>query len=148
MSSGSTENLTGYAYLATKYRHLFTNESRNPVAMFGFECAEGWYDILHQLITHIDQYLNHKYKGEKTDFEIVQIKEKFGGLRFYVHNADDVIHELIRFAEHLSYQTCEYCGSNQDVMRSKGWIVTACKSCIHTNEYLVSYKREWVSIKA
>jgi hypothetical protein len=145
--TGSTEPLTGYNYLSVKYRHLFTNERRNPVAMFGFECGDGWYKILEQLISHIDHYLNHKYKGEQTDFEIVQIKEKFGGLRFYVHNADDVIHELIRFTENLSYRTCEYCGSNQNVMRSKGWIVTACKDCIGTNQYLIDREREWVPIK-
>lgn len=149
MATGSTEHLTGYNYLSVKYRHLFTKEGRNPVAMFGFECGDGWYNILEQLISHIDQYLNHKYKGEPTDFEIVQIKEKFGGLRFYVHNADDAIYELIRFAEHLSYRTCEYCGSNEDVMRSKGWIITACKKCISTHPSLTPpfREREWVEVK-
>lgn len=147
MATGATENLTGYRYLAVKYNHLFTKNPRNPMALFGFECGDGWYDLLEQLISQIDKYLSHKYKGEETDFEIVQIKEKFGGLRFYVHNADDAIYEMIRFAEDLSYKTCEYCGSNQDVMRSKGWIVTACKKCVESNELLTMRKREWVMIK-
>ena len=36
----------------------------------------------------------------------VQIKEKFGGLRFYVQAATDKHYNYISFAESMSYRTC------------------------------------------
>lgn len=41
----------------------------------------------------------------------VQVKEKFGGLRFYVHAATDKHYNYINFAESMSYRTCEECGA-------------------------------------
>ena len=41
----------------------------------------------------------------------VQVKEKFGGLRFYVHAATDKHYDYISFAESMSYRTCEECGA-------------------------------------
>ena len=41
----------------------------------------------------------------------VQIKEKFGGLRFYVQAATDKHYQYINFAEGMSYRTCEQCGA-------------------------------------
>lgn len=146
MATGGTgQDINKYEYLAYKYKHLFNCDPREPFAMFGFECGEGWYTNLAQLLDHIDRYLTHKYKAVPEGFQIVQIKEKFGGLRFYVNGADDVIHELIRFTENLCDRTCEFCGSNQNIMRSKGWIITACKNCTETNEHLI--KRIWTKIE-
>jgi hypothetical protein len=135
-----------YDNLYKKYEHLFTKNERRAVAMFGFECGDGWYKILEQLIDHIDSYIKHKYKDKEFDFQIAQIKEKFGGLRFYFDGGDDVIHELVRYTENLSYHTCEYCGSNQNVMRSQGWIITACKPCTLTHENLNRPDRKWVTV--
>ena len=41
----------------------------------------------------------------------VQIKEKFGGLRFYVQAATSKHYDYISFAESMSYRTCEQCGA-------------------------------------
>jgi hypothetical protein len=49
---------------------------------------------------------------------VTQVKEKYGGLRFYVYGATDEHYALIRFAESMSYRTCEVCG---DRGRSNGW---------------------------
>jgi hypothetical protein len=40
-----------------------------------------------------------------------QIKEKFGGLRFYVDRATDKHWNFISVAESMSYHTCEECGA-------------------------------------
>jgi len=42
---------------------------------------------------------------------VVQVKEKFGGLRFYVQAATDKHYNYISFAESMSYRTCEECGA-------------------------------------
>lgn len=56
---------------------------------------------------------------------VVQVKEKYGTLRFYVRSADDRVSALIDFAEAMSGCTCEVCG---DVGKSDnaGWIKTHC----------------------
>ena len=61
-----------------------------------------------------------------------QVKEKFGGLRFYTGPASDGIHSIISFAEALSYHICEVCGTTVRVGRTEdGWIFTCCEDCCH-----------------
>lgn len=64
----------------------------------------------------------------------VQVKEKFGGLRFYVNGANDKQYELIDFAESLSLTTCEVCGKKGKRNRS-GWITTRCKEHRSKNDW-------------
>ena len=130
-----------YENLIKKYQHLFTNGNLEPVTMFGIECADGWYFLISELLNHIDQYFHHKYKGVPEGFQITQIKEKFGDLRIYADGADNAVWELIRFTENLSHKTCEYCGSNQNILKSSGWIVTACKQCTEKNDFLKT--KQW-----
>lgn len=54
-----------------------------------------------------------------------QIKEKFGGLRFYYEGGDDYVYGLVTFAEIMSESTCEVCG---DAGKSRGgpWVETLC----------------------
>ena len=56
----------------------------------------------------------------------VQVKEKFGGLRFYVKGASDKQYELIDFAEQMSYSICDVCGT-RGKPNNRGWISTRCK---------------------
>jgi hypothetical protein len=55
----------------------------------------------------------------------VQVKEKFGGLRFYVQAATDKHYNYISFAESMSYVTCEKCGS-PGKRYTDGWHTTLC----------------------
>ncbi|MGB8478936.1 MAG: hypothetical protein WCE63_08855, partial [Acidobacteriaceae bacterium] len=64
-------------------------------------------------------------------FKVVQVKEKFGGLRFYVEDANEVIRQRIELAEMESFDTCEVCGK-PGRRRSGGWIQTQCDE--HANE--------------
>ena len=57
---------------------------------------------------------------------VTQVKEKFGGLRFYVSRANDEHHGMIRFAEAMSYETCEVCGDKGKSNRG-GWVMVRCK---------------------
>jgi hypothetical protein len=60
-----------------------------------------------------------------------QIKEKFGGLRFYMTCGTDEIFDLVEEAEELSYKICEECGK-PGKERDGGWIHTHCDDC-HEN---------------
>lgn len=64
---------------------------------------------------------------ERVDYiHIDQIKEKFGGLRFYYSGGDDEIAGMVRMAESMSYRLCEVCGS-PGRPNKEGWIQTLCK---------------------
>lgn len=56
---------------------------------------------------------------------ILQIKEKFGTLRFYVNGGNDKVDALIEYAEEMSAHTCEICGSPGS-QTNTGWIRTLC----------------------
>jgi hypothetical protein len=54
-----------------------------------------------------------------------QVKEKFGGLRFYVQAATDKHYQYISFAESMSHRTCEQCGAPGKTY-TDGWHRTLC----------------------
>lgn len=86
----------------------------------GITAGDGWYDVIYDLCTILMQV------SPKT--RAVQVKEKFGGLRFYVDTTTEEGYKAIDASEELSLRTCEDCGgpgSPNDV----GWITTLCDSC-------------------
>lgn len=70
---------------------------------------------------------------------VAQIKEKFGGLRFYYDGGDDQISGMVTMAEVWAGRTCETCG-NLGKQRSGGWIRTLCDQ--HEAEYQARRKSD------
>jgi hypothetical protein len=58
---------------------------------------------------------------------VSQVKEKFGGLRFYMTFQTDRMDELIEIAEEESYTLCEECGKPGKPIGM--WIRTLCPKC-------------------
>lgn len=56
----------------------------------------------------------------------IQVKEKFGGLRFYYNGGDDYIRGVVDMAEEMSYVTCEVCGNHGKYLTDRPWIRTLC----------------------
>lgn len=93
---------------------------RGPIIDSGiFECDLGWYPLLKDLIVDLIEL--------GWDKQICQVKEKFGGLRFYINEGSEEIHKRIREAEDLSYQTCEVTGKPGLLRQNLGWWVTLCE---------------------
>lgn len=109
------------------------NEPLYPIE-FGIECGKGWYWLLDNLLETISNYIENNYSKLSCPIKIVQIKEKFGGLRFYYDGGDDMIRGMVLFAEDLSYKICETCGSTKEVFHTSGWIKTICKKCYEANK--------------
>jgi hypothetical protein len=86
--------------------------------------SEGWAEILERLVNDL---LRFGWNGE-----VLQIKEKFGGLRFYVDGATDEMWERICEATAESFRTCETCGTVGTV-RHGGW-KTLCDPCLERDE--------------
>lgn len=121
------------AKLCKKYPKIFVNRHGLPtetLMCFGFEHGDGWYDILDslcgQIQNHIDwQNKNHEKHPVVNQVVAVQVKEKFGGLRFYYEGGDDTVSGMVRMAESWAEHTCEVCG-NKGVTRGGGWLRTLC----------------------
>jgi hypothetical protein len=129
--------------LCEKYPKIFKmrNASMQETCMcWGFEHGNGWYDIIDSACKNIQHHVDWKRKQSSYDVMTqeefdeehqpvaVQVKEKFGGLRFYVDNCDDYVRGVISMAETMSYKTCEECGSH-GAKRSGAWVRTLCDGC-------------------
>jgi len=91
-----------------------------------FEVNDGWYELIKNLLHTINSYVA---RGPLDGvFEIVQIKEKFGGLRVYCNYEDEFIEGAIALAECLSNNICEICGSPGQNQAKNNWLRTRCKA--------------------
>ena len=99
---------------------------------WGITCGDGWFDILWDLSESIQGLLNNLSKEEQDLFAVEQVKEKFGGLRYYYEapkSIDGKIDKLVRDAEIKAYQTCEWCGASGKNEAYGGWMTTLCDKC-------------------
>lgn len=87
----------------------------------GFSIGPGWDRLVDGLITVL---VNNNW-----DKDLHQVKEKFGGLRFYVGKVDRYQQWLIDEATKISHKTCEDCGKAGS-LREGGWLVTLCDGCL------------------
>lgn len=68
---------------------------------------------------------NKNLVSKVPQIQAVQVKEKFGTLRFYTNHSDEYVDGLITMAESMTSVTCQDCGSPGKV-RGLGWIYVAC----------------------
>ena len=113
-------------YLYNKYPKIFPKINQNGNE-FPLECGDGWLQIVDDLCQDIQAMVD---EGDCSQVIAMQVKEKFGGLRFYTQGGDEKIYPLIGKAEDKSYTTCEYCGSPEGKERKGGWIKTLCDACV------------------
>lgn len=105
------------------FRQLHNSTPMRSLMAFGIECNDGWYDLIDRLCADI------MAMNPPEDFEAHQIKEKFGGLRFYAGPASNEIFDRIEKAEEESFTICEDCGTTENVTVEGGWILTLCQTC-------------------
>ena len=118
--------------LYEKYPNLYKQRFLSPTQScmcWGIDCGDGWFDIIDELSA----------KLEPLGIEAVQVKQKFGGLRFYVEKGTEEIQDMIDAAEEKSYTICEACGTSGTV-RGIVWITTLCDNC--WNKIEETYVRE------
>lgn len=116
-------------------RYLFDNfkffkpDNPNSSMQYGFNCDDGWFDLIKNLCEKLEEL------NLENDFEVVQVKEKFGGLRFYSQNVGvseeqlTSLVSLVRLAETKSFRTCEKCGNRGSIITVNGCIKTLCENC-------------------
>jgi hypothetical protein len=110
--------------METKYPKMFSQ----PYG--GFAVDKGWWPILQALCANIQHHIdwwnkNHEKHPIVEQVVVEQIKEKFGGLRFYYTGGDEKIQGMVRMAEAWADRSCEECGAPGRT-REGGWIKTLC----------------------
>jgi hypothetical protein len=92
---------------------------RTPEGGPGLEIPYGWDSLIEEL--------HGKIKLLFPDYEVHQIKEKFGTLRYYCSvSADPVVRVLIDGAEKSSAVTCQECGAPGQTYTDQGPVSTQC----------------------
>jgi hypothetical protein len=94
------------------------------------ECGDGWYDLIRMAAEEMD----HRSKQDHKQYQFVQIKEKFGGLRIYCTSYNEYLFEYFRALEAISYITCEVTGKRGKLRTKKivngefvnAWMQTLC----------------------
>ena len=113
--------------LVEMHPRLFHGPTGKPEAARGYPtCEEGWRDLLERACERIEAAL-----VEGGAFRVLQIKEKFGTLRFYWSGdlsdaAKAKVKEAIALATARSTCTCEICGAEGWLHNRGGWFATAC----------------------
>jgi hypothetical protein len=102
--------------------YIAYGDSEKPPLITPEQLAEhvgpGWKDLILDLCSELRTV--HGWDGN-----IYQIKEKFGGLRFYADGFEPEGRSAIASAEGKSYTICEECG-DPGVPRGGGWVKTFC----------------------
>jgi len=120
--------------LLGEFQDLFPKE--NPLfregsgVSFFIDCGDGWYKLIYDLCLSLREMLK---ENPIEGFMVVQVKEKFGGLRFYIGAGSKEIFDRINKAEQESYHICEFCGGVGKVRNDLVWIRTLCDKCY--NDY-------------
>ncbi len=96
------------------------------------QCGDGWYQLIHVLSADI--YKEAMRIGRDPAIPVswpavVQIKEKFGTLRYYMRNSTGEIQALINAAEQKSRTICEDCGKPGE-LRSPEIHCVKCHACL------------------
>lgn len=83
-------------------------KSKYESAMYwGFECGDGWYQLLYDLSQELSNYLA---ANPTLDFEVVQVKSKLGILHFRLNYRDAATEKIIALARQRASVTCELTG--------------------------------------
>ena len=95
------------------------------------DVGPGWIHIIAKLHNAIFM-MNPNYK-------IAQVKQKFGGLRYYidlyfqehedVQTIKKIVNNLVYVAEHQASETCEKCGEPGKLTKKNMYYTTSCDEC-------------------
>lgn len=116
--------------LVQEFPNLYAdrNASMQVTCMcWGFP-GDGWFDLIYDLSKKLEFMILLLPEEQRKEMKASQVKEKFGGLRFYMTLYNPEFEALIREAAQKSFHICEECGKPGQLIRA-GWLYTACVDC-------------------
>jgi hypothetical protein len=113
--------------LAERWPTWFNTEGdiRLTLMPWGFTHDDGWFDTVWRLCEDLEPLVAEFERTAGCQFEVLQAKEKFGGLRIHVNHGNAAIRQRIETAIQESFHTCEVCGQ-PGRLREDGRIKTLC----------------------
>jgi len=127
--------------LIEKFPRLFKGKGMpltENLMSFGCEINDGWYDLMYETCTKLNDF----------PVILVQVKEKFAGLRIYIDPDDNLIknmtkyeisevfkkaYQIINDMEEKSFTICEVCGKEGKTYVRNYWYKTLCED--HKKEF-------------
>ena len=107
--------------LEREFPQLFSKNGKTTLP-HGIECNQGWIPLIRELCQKL---VDSGFKGN-----VVEVKEKFGQLRFYTTGSmTGEQRELVSEYECASARVCEDCGQPGKITTVKGWPQTLCEEC-------------------
>jgi len=122
-------NKSNTATLKLAHPQLY-RESLSNFSQYSFQHGDGWYALVAELSQAIAaSAANAGIPPISEDYPVVvQAKEKFGLLRFYVANTTPKIQAIVNEYQNKSSVICECCGAPGTLFRDGTWRVR-CAEC-------------------
>lgn len=140
--------------LIEKYPLIFAPYKGNPGSVNWLDIPDAWIPVIDDLCGSIQRHIDYVRRYQPNpgyvegsvynpdditthkSIEIkpnqvtcIQMKEKYGGLRFYASNADETVEGMIDMAEYICNNICQSCGTRENLGITNGWISICCKEC-------------------
>jgi hypothetical protein len=108
--------------LARQLTQTFPRLFAHGDGVYPFQCGGGWYRLIYDLASQLATQ-----EPPEADVHVNQVKEKFGGLRFYTRSVLSTAgQQAIEEAEARSFMICEACGAPGTLQSREGWFRTRC----------------------
>lgn len=99
----------------------------NAIGKLGYlETPVGWNKLVTNCAKEIEKAILRLPESRRSEFGALQIKEKFGGLRWYLEFSNPIIEPIREKYEILSRKKCQICGRNGKTINKNDEIVTVC----------------------
>lgn len=119
--------------LAFDYPNLYIGTRRmyETASFQGIVCGDGWEPLVRWLSAAIERLIEKEAEDDREIFRCIGVRERFGGLEFYMNDATDEMYKLIKIAIAESFKICEFCGNpgalRQDSRRGAKTLCDACR---------------------
>jgi hypothetical protein len=118
--------------LAFDYPRVYVGTRRKyeTASFHGIACGDGWEPIVRWLSAAIERLIEQEPADEQEIYRCIEVRERFGGLEFYMNDATEEMSKLIKIAISESFKVCEFCG-NPGSLRQDGrrGARTLCQEC-------------------
>ncbi len=102
--------------------------TRGTCMVFGLDVGDGWEPIVRELSEKLEKLILEAPEDLRGSYYASQVKEKFGGLRFYMAGSTSEMESAIDEAEEACSKVCETCGAPGKIHHD-GWSRTNCDAC-------------------
>ena len=131
--------------LYERYPAIFAEFQRPDAEENGYKiwCKDGWFELINTLCEQLQYWAFTR----KTPQPIaMDVKEKFGALRFVAQNENAEQRGAIRMAQTMSTRLCEVCGAPGRLIVDGCTIMTRCEQHTHEGAILVeeNERREYM----